>query len=71
MNYARTGRLALALVLTPIAFLLLVSSGSKMALNAATALLGLSSGFVLSVAVSITSGSYLDLTAQGSITTFS
>lgn len=55
MYYARTGWLALALVPTPIAFLLLVLSDSKATLIAATGLIGLSSGFVFSAAVSITS----------------
>ncbi|KAK6143095.1 hypothetical protein DH2020_023443 [Rehmannia glutinosa] len=55
MHYARTGWLALALIPTPIAFLLLVSSDSKAILFTATALIGLSSGFVFSAAVSITS----------------
>ncbi|KAL2478539.1 Major facilitator superfamily protein [Forsythia ovata] len=53
--YPRTGWLALALVPTTIAFLLLSLSGSKTALVASTSLIGLSSGFVFSVAVSITS----------------
>ncbi|XP_059277982.1 protein NUCLEAR FUSION DEFECTIVE 4-like [Lycium ferocissimum] len=55
MYYARTAWLAFALIPTPLAFFLLVLSGSKAALSAATALLGLSSGFVFSAAVSITS----------------
>ncbi|KAK4738388.1 hypothetical protein R3W88_002085 [Solanum pinnatisectum] len=55
MNYARTAWLAFALIPTPLAFFLLVLSGSKAALSAATALVGLSSGFVFSAAVSITS----------------
>ncbi|PHT60044.1 Protein NUCLEAR FUSION DEFECTIVE 4 [Capsicum baccatum] len=55
MYYARTGWLAFALIPTPLAFFLLVLSGSKAALGAATALVGLSSGFVFSAAVSITS----------------
>ncbi|KAL2251320.1 UNVERIFIED_CONTAM: Protein NUCLEAR FUSION DEFECTIVE 4 [Sesamum indicum] len=54
MYYARTGWLASALVPTQVAFLLLVSSDSKAALTTATALIGLSSGFVYSAAVSIT-----------------
>lgn len=54
MYYPRTGWLALALVPTPIAFLLLVSSGSKTALSTGTAIIGLSSGFTVSAAVSIT-----------------
>lgn len=40
---------------TPIAFLLLATSGSEAALRTGTALIGLSSGFVFSAAVSITS----------------
>ncbi|MCD9643139.1 hypothetical protein HAX54_030316 [Datura stramonium] len=55
MYYARTAWLAFALIPTPLAFFLLVLSGSKGALSAATALVGLSSGFVFSAAVSITS----------------
>ncbi|XP_058219987.1 protein NUCLEAR FUSION DEFECTIVE 4-like isoform X1 [Rhododendron vialii] len=53
--FARTGWFALAIVPTPIAFLLLAISGSETALTAATALIGLSSGFVFAAAVSITS----------------
>ncbi|KAL2461325.1 Major facilitator superfamily protein [Abeliophyllum distichum] len=53
--YPRTGWLALALVPTTIAFFLLSLSGSKTALVASTSLIGLSSGFVFSAAVSITS----------------
>ncbi|GLT87576.1 hypothetical protein SLE2022_056550 [Rubroshorea leprosula] len=55
LYFARTGWLALALVPTPIAFLLLATSGSEGALRAGTGLVGLSSGFVVSAAVSITS----------------
>ncbi|KAL3624573.1 hypothetical protein CASFOL_031241 [Castilleja foliolosa] len=55
INYARTGWLAFALIPTPIAFLLLVSSDSRTTLFTSTALIGLSSGFVFSAAVSITS----------------
>ncbi|KAJ8573493.1 hypothetical protein K7X08_010004 [Anisodus acutangulus] len=55
MYYARTSWLAFALIPTPLAFFLLVLSGSKAALSIATALVGLSSGFVFSAAVSITS----------------
>ncbi|KAL0374100.1 UNVERIFIED_CONTAM: protein NUCLEAR FUSION defective [Sesamum radiatum] len=54
MYYARTGWLAFSLVPTQVAFLLLVSSDSNAALTTATALVGLSSGFVFSAAVSIT-----------------
>lgn len=53
--FARTGWLAVALVPTPIAFYLLSASGSLSALRAGTGLIGLSSGFVFSAAVSITS----------------
>ncbi|XP_017977696.1 PREDICTED: protein NUCLEAR FUSION DEFECTIVE 4 isoform X2 [Theobroma cacao] len=53
--FARTGWLAVALVPTPIAFFLLAASGSEVALHAGTAMIGLSSGFVFSAAVSITS----------------
>ncbi|XVF06753.1 hypothetical protein REPUB_Repub06bG0077700 [Reevesia pubescens] len=53
--FARTGWLAVALVPTPIAFFLLAASGSEAALHASTAMIGLSSGFVFSAAVSITS----------------
>ncbi|KAL8542458.1 hypothetical protein ACS0TY_003354 [Phlomoides rotata] len=55
MHYARTGWLTLAIVPAPIAFILLVLSDSKTTLLAATGLIGLSSGFVFSAAVSITS----------------
>lgn len=53
--FARTGWLALALLPTPIAFFLLTGSGSALALQAGTALIGLSSGFIFAAAVSITS----------------
>ncbi|GLT73951.1 hypothetical protein SLA2020_457780 [Shorea laevis] len=53
--FARTGWLTIALLPTPIAFLLLATSGSSMALRASTALLGWSSGFIFAAAVSITS----------------
>ncbi|XVE90325.1 hypothetical protein DITRI_Ditri20bG0068400 [Diplodiscus trichospermus] len=53
--FARTGWLAVALLPTPIAFFLLAASGSEAALRAATAMIALSSGFVFSAAVSITS----------------
>jgi len=55
MHFARTGWFAAALVPTPIAFILLAISGSGAALHIGTALIGLSSGFVFSAAVSITS----------------
>ncbi|KAJ9537357.1 hypothetical protein OSB04_030090 [Centaurea solstitialis] len=51
----RTGWLALSLVPMPIAFLLLVLSDTESALSTATGLIGISSGFVFSAAVSITS----------------
>jgi hypothetical protein len=53
--FARTGWLAVALVPTPIAFFLLVASGSEAVLRASTGLIGMSSGFVFSAAVSVTS----------------
>ncbi|KAH9625695.1 hypothetical protein KSS87_019190 [Heliosperma pusillum] len=53
--FARTGWLALALTPTPIAFFLLTISGSALALQTGTALIGLSSGFIFAAAVSITS----------------
>ncbi|XP_022747291.1 protein NUCLEAR FUSION DEFECTIVE 4-like [Durio zibethinus] len=53
--FARSGWLAVALVPTPVAFFLLAASGSEAALLAGTGLIGLSSGFVFSAAVSITS----------------
>ncbi|KAF3960503.1 hypothetical protein CMV_014796 [Castanea mollissima] len=53
--FARTGWLAVALVPTPIAFFLLASSGSETVLRTGTGLIGLSSGFLFSAAVSITS----------------
>ncbi|XP_010499697.1 PREDICTED: protein NUCLEAR FUSION DEFECTIVE 4-like isoform X2 [Camelina sativa] len=52
----RTGWFAIALLPTPIAFFLLaVSSSQQTALQTATALIGLSSGFIFAAAVSITS----------------
>ncbi|KAK9273615.1 hypothetical protein L1049_018425 [Liquidambar formosana] len=53
--FARTGWLAVALVPTPIAFFLLAASGTEAVLRAGTGLIGLSSGFVFSAAVSVTS----------------
>ncbi|XP_010536261.1 PREDICTED: protein NUCLEAR FUSION DEFECTIVE 4-like [Tarenaya hassleriana] len=53
--FARTGWLAIALLPTPVAFFLLASSGHASALQAGTALIGLSSGFIFAAAVSITS----------------
>ncbi|KAI9185500.1 hypothetical protein LWI28_007942 [Acer negundo] len=53
--FARTGWLAVAVVPTPIAFFLLIASGSEAVLRASTGLIALSSGFVFSAAVSITS----------------
>ncbi|BFG30711.1 hypothetical protein CerSpe_169850 [Prunus speciosa] len=55
LYFARTGWLAIALLPTPIAFMLLASSGGSLALHAGTALIGLSSGFIFAAAVSITS----------------
>ncbi|XP_010518973.1 PREDICTED: protein NUCLEAR FUSION DEFECTIVE 4 [Tarenaya hassleriana] len=52
----RTGWFTIALLPTPIAFFLLASSsGQEMAVQTATALIGLSSGFIFAAAVSITS----------------
>uniref|UniRef100_A0A2P2ILT0 Protein NUCLEAR FUSION DEFECTIVE 4-like n=1 Tax=Rhizophora mucronata TaxID=61149 RepID=A0A2P2ILT0_RHIMU len=53
--FARTGWFAIALVPTPIALFFLVASGSFAALQVSTALIGLSSGFIFSTAVSLTS----------------
>ncbi|KAM1369765.1 hypothetical protein ACFX15_039582 [Malus domestica] len=53
--FARTGWLLVALVPTPIAFILLATSGSEAMLRAGTGLIGISSGFVFSAAVSVTS----------------
>ncbi|XP_021911847.1 protein NUCLEAR FUSION DEFECTIVE 4-like isoform X1 [Carica papaya] len=53
--FARTGWLTIALLPTPVAFFLLAASGEAAALQAATALIGLSSGFIFAAAVSITS----------------
>ncbi|XP_071727412.1 protein NUCLEAR FUSION DEFECTIVE 4-like [Rutidosis leptorrhynchoides] len=51
----RTGWLALSLVPMPIAYLVLVLSGGYSGLSVSTGLIGISSGFVFSSAVSITS----------------
>lgn len=53
--FARTGWLAIALFPTPIAFFLLAASGSEVALQVGTAIIGLSSGFIFAAAVSVTS----------------
>lgn len=53
--FARTGWLAIALIPTPIAFILLATSTSAAALKTGTALIGLSSGFIFAAAVAITS----------------
>ncbi|CAN4128322.1 unnamed protein product [Withania somnifera] len=55
LYFARTGWLAIALVPMPIAFFLVAASGNEVALQAGTALIGLSSGFIFAAAVSITS----------------
>ncbi|GJV25401.1 nuclear fusion defective 4-like protein [Tanacetum coccineum] len=52
---ARTGWLAIALVPTPLAFLVLSLTETELALRIGTSLIGLSSGFIFSAAVSITS----------------
>ncbi|KAK4401061.1 protein NUCLEAR FUSION defective [Sesamum angolense] len=54
--FARTGWLTIALLPTPIAFFVLVAfGGNPLAIQAGTALIGLSSGFIFAAAVSITS----------------
>lgn len=53
--FARTGWLTIALIPTPIAFILLATSDSAVALNTGTSLIGLSSGFIFAAAVAITS----------------
>ncbi|KAG8382018.1 hypothetical protein BUALT_Bualt05G0032800 [Buddleja alternifolia] len=54
--FARTGWLAIALLPTPIAFFVLAAlGGDPLAVQAGTALIGLSSGFIFAAAVSITS----------------
>lgn len=55
MNFARTGWLLIGAILIPVAFLLLDSIESKTTLQAASALIGLSSGFVASTTASLTS----------------
>ncbi|KAF4377939.1 hypothetical protein CsatB_003109 [Cannabis sativa] len=55
LYFARTGWLTIALLPTPVAFILLAMSGSEAALHTGTALVGLSSGFIFAAAVSITS----------------
>ncbi|KVH89816.1 Major facilitator superfamily domain, general substrate transporter [Cynara cardunculus var. scolymus] len=52
---ARTGWLAIALVPTPLALLVLSMTEAEVALQIGTSLIGLSSGFIFSAAVSITS----------------
>ncbi|XP_062101468.1 protein NUCLEAR FUSION DEFECTIVE 4-like [Humulus lupulus] len=53
--FPRTGWLAMAIVPTPIALFLLAGWGNEAVLRIGTALIGVSSGFVFSAAVSITS----------------
>ncbi|KAK6116933.1 hypothetical protein DH2020_049308 [Rehmannia glutinosa] len=54
--FARTGWLAIALLPTPIAFFFLGAfGGDSLAVQAGTALIGLSSGFIFAAAISITS----------------
>ncbi|XP_057415372.1 protein NUCLEAR FUSION DEFECTIVE 4-like [Lotus japonicus] len=55
LYFARTGWLSVALIPTPIAFILLAASDSSLALQTGTALIGLSSGFIFAAAVSVTS----------------
>ncbi|KAI3821868.1 hypothetical protein L1987_09443 [Smallanthus sonchifolius] len=52
---ARTGWLAVSLVPTTLAFLVLSLTGTEVALQIGTSLIGLSSGFIFSAAVSVTS----------------
>uniref|UniRef100_A0A7N0UHN3 Nodulin-like domain-containing protein n=1 Tax=Kalanchoe fedtschenkoi TaxID=63787 RepID=A0A7N0UHN3_KALFE len=53
--FARTGWLTIALLPTSVAFFLLAGAESILALQAGTALIGLSSGFIFAAAVSVTS----------------
>ncbi|XP_050375626.1 protein NUCLEAR FUSION DEFECTIVE 4-like [Argentina anserina] len=53
--FARTGWLTIALLPTPVAFILLAGSSGTLALHTGTALIGMSSGFIFAAAVSITS----------------
>ncbi|CAM8885279.1 unnamed protein product [Rhodiola kirilowii] len=53
--FARTGWLTIALLPTPVAFFLLAGAEGIPALQAGTALIGLSSGFIFAAAVSVTS----------------
>ncbi|KAJ1694276.1 hypothetical protein LUZ63_010974 [Rhynchospora breviuscula] len=55
VKFARTGWMVLALLPTPVGLFLLAKLGSKEALYAGTALIGLSSGFIFAAAVSVTS----------------
>ncbi|XP_028806300.1 protein NUCLEAR FUSION DEFECTIVE 4-like [Neltuma alba] len=55
IHFARTGWYTIGMVPTPIAFTLLAASGSEASLRISTGMLGLSSGFLFSEAVSITS----------------
>jgi MFS family permease len=55
VNFARTGWLAVALSPMPVGLFLLAKVGSKEAMYAGTALIGLSSGFIFAAAVSVTS----------------
>ncbi|XP_047977211.1 protein NUCLEAR FUSION DEFECTIVE 4-like [Salvia hispanica] len=56
VSFSRTGWLAIALLPTPVAFSLLGAfGGNALAIQAGTALIGLSSGFIFAAAVSITS----------------
>nr|XP_043611111.1 protein NUCLEAR FUSION DEFECTIVE 4 [Erigeron canadensis] len=55
LNLARTGWLAIALVPTPLAMLVLSLTETKVGLQIGTSLIALSSGFIFSAAVSVTS----------------
>ncbi|KAL2524030.1 Major facilitator superfamily protein [Abeliophyllum distichum] len=55
LYFARTGWLAIALVPMPMAFFLLAANNGEAAVQAGTALIGLTSGFIFATAVSVTS----------------
>ncbi|KAL2544431.1 Major facilitator superfamily protein [Forsythia ovata] len=55
LYFARTGWLAIALVPMPMAFFLLAANSGEAAVQAGTALIGLTSGFIFATAVSVTS----------------
>ncbi|CAI9755545.1 unnamed protein product [Fraxinus pennsylvanica] len=55
LYFARTGWLAIALLPMPMAYFLLAANSSEAAVQAGTALIGLTSGFIFAAAVSVTS----------------